>query len=427
MKNPKIHLRVIIAALAGILLFSQGCDNTPPEKKLFQCIEKGQTADFIKLYKKHPRLSAIQAAGLPGVFHKQPIPLIHYAALAGQTDILDFLLSGKTPIDSEDTFGFTPLMYAAMKKRTQTINLLLKKGSAVNRAASPSGATALLIASRYADTQTVKLLLDNNADPNLGRRLEKNRDTPIAIAVSADNLDIVKLLHRHGAGLTPELTGKRSLLSMAVFNKNVEMVKFLGENGVEIDEPDDGRGKTPLILAADLDLTQTIAYLIEKGADVHAIASANGFSAVRYAVKNNSIENVTQLIEAGSTKKELSESLISAVYYNHANMFEYLIQNGADIQIRGNNKETLLHWTANKNAIEICRYLLDNGVPVNVRETFEGQTALMKAAAANRLEIAQLLLDHGADRARVDTSGHTALDYATTDEMKNILLHYRIN
>ncbi len=75
----------------------------------------------------------------------------------------------------------------------------------------------------------------------------------------------------------------------------------------------------------------------------------------------------------------------------------------------------------------VIEYLLTGGVDVNSRSSTEDSTGLHEAARMNHLELAQLLLDNGADPALSDSQGFTPLHWAAWYgylEMIDLLLAY---
>jgi ankyrin repeat protein len=68
----------------------------------------------------------------------------------------------------------------------------------------------------------------------------------------------------------------------------------------------------------------------------------------------------------------------------------------------------------------VVRYLLQIGARVNARD-IAGRTPLMRAADARQAEVVRLLLQSRADPAAVDRDGKTAMDYAGTQEIKDLL------
>ena len=69
----------------------------------------------------------------------------------------------------------------------------------------------------------------------------------------------------------------------------------------------------------------------------------------------------------------------------------------------------LLYCAAKFQLESVARYLLEQGVNVNDRESFNGQTALHVAAQSGNISFAQMLLSYGADVDSMDKSGNTPL------------------
>lgn len=82
---------------------------------------------------------------------------------------------------------------------------------------------------------------------------------------------------------------------------------------------------------------------------------------------------------------------------------------GADINVRGNCCMPLF-LAAGEGRLDIVRYLLDEGADVNVRERF-GHTPLAEAAYYGHVPVIKELVFRGAD-LNVIGEGGTALDIA---------------
>ena len=67
-------------------------------------------------------------------------------------------------IDYETTQGYTALSWAAKNGRVRTIEVLLDRGSEINRIAR-DGKTALLHAAMNGQNDSVRLLIERGADP----------------------------------------------------------------------------------------------------------------------------------------------------------------------------------------------------------------------------------------------------------------------
>ena len=127
----------------------------------------------------------------------------------------------------------------------------------------------------------------------------------------------------------------------------------------------------------------------------------------------------------------LDEELRNAGFFGHWKVCDFLIQQGADVHaLHPETGETALHCALAKAGrpyyLYVVRLLLSHGAEVNARTnpgvetgTFmrdvrtKGETPLHRAAAYGDEAMIQLLLDHGADREVRDANGDSPLSWAS--------------
>jgi ankyrin repeat protein len=85
------------------------------------------------------------------------------AAIIGDLDIVNALLSNDANLNAANDEGVTALMYAASAGHTAVVGALLAKGAAVN-ASDAAGLTALMLAANNGHADTVRALFDTGAD-----------------------------------------------------------------------------------------------------------------------------------------------------------------------------------------------------------------------------------------------------------------------
>ncbi|KAK6147719.1 hypothetical protein DH2020_018631 [Rehmannia glutinosa] len=117
------------------------------------------------------------------------------------------------------------LCFAALRGDDLLLHHLLKRGLDPNELDN-NGRTALHIAASKGNENCVLLLLDFGADPN-SRAAEQN------------NLDLLKEIVRHGGDVTRPKNNGCTALHVAVCEDNVEIVKFLLNQGANIDTIDE--------------------------------------------------------------------------------------------------------------------------------------------------------------------------------------------
>ena len=90
----------------------------------------------------------------------------------------------------------------------------------------------------------------------------------------------------------------------------------------------------------------------------------------------------------------------------YKDLANFLLENGADINVRDKDGNTALMLAIINENTEIATFLIENGADVNAK-TDSGETVLM--VAARNYEDAIFFIESGADINSNDTCGKTAL------------------
>uniref|UniRef100_A0A914DN02 Major sperm protein n=1 Tax=Acrobeloides nanus TaxID=290746 RepID=A0A914DN02_9BILA len=170
---------------------------------------------------------------------------------------------------------------------------------------------------------------------------------------------------------------------------------------------------------------EIVRYLLEKGADLNR-KDMNGSIALHYAAQNkNDNKLIVELllkhgadIEHQNTEGETC--LMTASSRNNIEVVCYLLEKGADSNIKDKYGRTALFYVVNENKL-IVKLLLEHGADIEHQNT-KGVTCLMYASYNNRIEIVRYLLKKGADVNRKDKNGSTALHYAARNKNDNKLI-----
>ena len=140
-----------------------------------------------------------------------------------------------------------------------------------------------------------------------------NGMTPIMLAASRGNVEIIDLLFTQGADPNKRGSMKRTALQYAAEKNHLEVAKRLLAYGADIDAYDNGK-LTPLIMAANRGYTELGLLLIEKGADVD-IQHVEGWTALIDATAKNDVKLVNALLKAGADKELKAKNGLKAVDY----------------------------------------------------------------------------------------------------------------
>jgi ankyrin repeat protein len=141
------------------------------------------------------------------------------------------------------------------------------------------------------------------------------------------------------------------------------------------------------------------------------------------AVRSGDLEKVKTILQShaewlNSPDQNQKTPLHLALESGHADIAKYLIEQGADINLKDKDKAAPLHNAAYLGNLEIVDILLKKGAVSLNEGNFRGQTPLHFACERGYLEVAKRLLDAGADIEARDMVGRTPL--MTTGISKNI-------
>uniref|UniRef100_A0A3Q4B770 Poly [ADP-ribose] polymerase n=1 Tax=Mola mola TaxID=94237 RepID=A0A3Q4B770_MOLML len=323
---------------------------------------------------------------------------LHVAAERAHNDILEVLHKHGAKVNAVDTLGQTALHRAALAGHIQTCKLLLSYG------ADPSIVSLQGFTAAQMGNEAVQQILNENVPTR-----NSDVDYRFLEAAKAGDLDTVQQL------CTPQNVNCRDL---------------------------EGRHSTPLHFAAGYNRVAVVEYLLHHGADVHA------------------------------KDKGGLVPLHNACSYGHYEVAELLVRHGASVNVADLWKFTPLHEAAAKGKYEICKLLLKHGADpskknrdgnmpldmvkdgdTDIQDLLRGDAALLDAAKKgclarvqklcspenincrdtqgrnstplhlaagyNNLEVAEYLLEHGADVNAQDKGGliplHNAASYGADD------------
>ena len=133
------------------------------------------------------------------------------------------------------------------------------------------------------------------------------------------------------------------------------------------------------------------------------------------------LETIVRNIRAGfNINAPITESgetlLIKSIFYNQYEVVAWLLQNGADPNVKMVNGRTALMTAAGNGSYAIVRWL-GTMCDVNIQAN-NGSTALMYAVARNHDACSVYLISAGANPNLKDSDGWTILDYAQKNNMK---------
>jgi ankyrin repeat protein len=263
------------------------------------------------------------------------------------------------------------------------------------------GGTTLIDAVKVGNRAAVRALLT----PAAVKSAEADGMTALHWAVRGDDLDTVQLLIKAGANVSAANRYGVTPLSLAATNGNVAITRALLKAGANSNAPGPD-GETVLMTAARAGNADVVNALIDQGVNVNATETWQGQTALMWAAAENHGAVIKALgahgVDLNSRSKELS---FPDYRYETNGMAVFQLPKGG---------WTALMYAARQNAMEAVSALADVHADLNATTKQEGTTALQIAVINIHYDLANLLLERGADPNVVDASGMTAL-YAAVD------------
>jgi len=271
-----------------------------------------------------------------------------------------------------------------------------KKGEAIDEGAS---GRALLDAVKVGNNQKAARLLGEGVYTEVR---DEHGDTPLLHSVKAGNVQVVRMMLKQGADRDARSGNGKGTLELALDSGNKEMVLCLLKGGVSPNEI--GHDSNPLLLkAVHYREMETIHLLLKSGVKPSATGK-DGSTALHVAAEGGLIECMDILLAAGADpdlRTDEGATPLWVVLNSRDPSARFLSLNrllkaGADVNILGPKKKTLLAEAVRRKLFKETVELINYGAEVNVGSA-DGMSPLMVAASMGNDEMIVMLLSRGAD------------------------------
>ena len=195
--------------------------------------------------------------------------------------------------------------------------------------------------------------------------------------------------------------------------ENNDLETALSKMVEELKHPDipTSQGQPLLVLVAEKNSYELLAYLIDNGADVNALDINNGETALIKAARNGNLEMVIKLLSVNANANVRSQrgatALTEAAKGQYAHITDYLLSRGA---LAGVSDENLLSYVFDKNYVGM-EAMLRGGANANYADV-NGNTPLIVVSSQGDLPAFQKLTAYKAEVNAANKYGMTPLLYA---------------
>ncbi len=282
-----------------------------------------------------------------------------------------------------DARGRTPLHWAVLARATSAVEILLTNHATVN-AADSRGATALHFATGAADLPLLTRLLAAGADVHAA---DATGQTALHHAARLATSEPLQALLRAGA------------------------------------KPDarDRAGKTPLDVAADANLMENIRRLSDAAPKGSAQARELSAAAFLSAAARGNLSSLTNWLAQGIAVNVRDPrgftALRLAVDAGHVGLLPVLLQAGADLNLADTNGVTAMMSSVASRRSALDERLLTTAAPALSQREATLPERLRTPALTPAADPLLWLLANGADLARTNLQGQTALFYLPPVEL----------
>ncbi|MCI4392341.1 hypothetical protein PGIGA_G00144960 [Pangasianodon gigas] len=376
----------------------------------------------------HPKRKQVNAVDTLGQ------TALHRAALAGHIQICRLLLSYGADPSIISLQGFT-----AAQMGNEAVQQILSENIPTRNSDADY---RFLEAAKAGDLDTVKQLC---SPQNVNcRDLEGRHSTPLHFAAGYNRVAVVEYLLQHGADVHAKDKGGLVPLHNACSYGHYEVAELLVRHGASVNVADLWKF-TPLHEAAAKGKYEICKLLLKHGADpskknrdgnvaLDMVKDGDtdiqdllrGDAALLDAAKKGCLARVQKLctsdnINCRDTQGRNSTPLHLAAGYNNLEVAEYLLEHGADVNAQDKGGLIPLHNAASYGHVDIAALLIKFNTCVNATDKW-AFTPLHEAAQKGRTQLCALLLAHGADPTMKNQEGQTALDLATADDIRALLM-----
>ena len=424
----------------ALLLFAAGCyNNASTSSKIEKALKQGETKKALYLLQNDENQKELAINGKN---------LLNTAVLYGQTDVIRFLLNKGAAFNINEISPTSPLT-TAIQKNNIDIVLMLVNNKSRQKLSKEEILPLWDLFKDHKDMIQLKI-----ADLKINKKQSNIAENTafFTAAAKGDTQTVEQLVNSQQVPVDAQNDQGKSALMLAAENGHLNLVKWLVDNGSDLNAVDQDN-ETALILAAKKGYLLIIIYLLDHKAD-STLKNLNGLTAFLEAIMNDQSDAAQKIFE--KTKKniaqaDLNKALEVSDQKNNKDMSDWLknVTTGKPAKISEEslqkkynsrqlpaakpllpktekqissagksplkNDQKLLTALEQSNNKKILALLKNNNGNLNATDK-NGHTPLMIAAENNDIHIITLLIQDGANINFLDLDGNTVLMIAALND-----------
>jgi ankyrin repeat protein len=407
-------------------------DRCTYNEEFFKLIEDGRLNDVKEVFNNNSNI-------FNNIKTKHRETPLHVASRYGHLNIVKYLIENFNKIiniNIIDNNKQTALHIASEKGYTEIVIYLITKGANIDMLDSRNR-TPLHCSVEYIKEETARYLISElkkrkNVNGNKSNVLSKKPyNIPYEIYhLNYENINIIKILIDNGVDVDYKTEdGGLTLLHLASASQKTEFIKYLVEDAhADINSIDDF-SQTPLFSAVYYDKFETVKYLIDKGCDIcHTNNEGVSILQILVSEQDTDADIVKYLVLKGAeidVKNRTTFHYLSE--YANLELFKFFENNCCETDIKDivnnvNHDCSLLHYAVIgkldeelrdeigrierfENAkIEMVKYLVEKYYETNIDIEYRGKTTLFFAIEEDNMNIVKYLIEKGANLKNIPNS-----------------------
>lgn len=225
------------------------------------------------------------------------------------------------------------------------------------------------------------------------------RHGPLLAAIGAADLELTDQLLAAGEDIHQTDDRGWTPLHLAVSKEQVSVVEALIQRQAAVNAQD-RRGRTPLNIAAEGGHVQLVEMLLAQVADPN-IHPFDELSNLNQAIAKHHHHIMKLLLDNGAEATNKDPFGFAPLFIASGDTVSalLLLDRGVDPNLDLVGGSRLLHMAARGGNAGLVQYLLENGAEVDIREGYEdhGDTTLYRAVEEQQEETVKILLEHQVD------------------------------
>ena len=241
--------------------------------------------------------------------------------------------------------------------------------------------------------------------------------SPLNAAIAHGHEDAVSYLLENGANFHVNSGRFGTAVNTAAATGQVRILGMLLGLMPDISMKGGWGGEPPLVAAyrsSRKSAGHIVRSLLSAGASCYA-TDKSGSTAVHNFASIGAVDVLKIFLDCDTDldclDAEGKTPLMAAIELSRYNTTEFLIFNGANVNLRDRDGDSALHYAISTSRPDFISILLEHHADVNAVGRND-RTPLHDACEVNNVTIVKMLLDRGADHTLKDRRGQTALDLA---------------